>query len=182
MKRLKILLPVMLYLAFKTVQAAETVWHDRDGRPIPDDDTHKSRNGFAVGLLVTPDPDWEAKWNPPAETIPTFRSARTVRRGGALTILIFLVNPKTNHRNLANVRCDLQVARPDGSLSVNAKDVVCLKGELRGSPMAVRLATPVLKFKGEANDPLGEWHIVVVVRDVLRATELQLESSFVLNR
>jgi len=169
-----------LCFGFQPATAADTVWHDRDGKAIPDTESRKSANGFGASLVVTPDEDWEAKWNTPPETVPTFREARTVKRGGAVTILIFFANPKTDARNTINVRCDLRVLRPDGSFSINANDVVCMKGPLRGSPTSVRLAAPVLKFIGEPQDPLGEWRVMVSVKDVLRETSLQLETSFIL--
>lgn len=160
--------------------AADTVWHSHDGKAIPDTESRKSANGFGASLIVTPDENWEAKWNTPPETVPTFREARTVKRGGAVTILIFLANPKIDERNTASVRCDLRVLRPDGSFSINANDVVCMEGPLKGSPTSVLLAAPVLKFVGEPQDPLGEWRVEVSIRDVVRQTSLQLKTSFTL--
>src|SRR6266446_3679595 len=150
--RLPILLLAVCF-ALEPAVAAETAWHSLD---------------------------WETKWNTPPETVPTFSEARTVKRGGVVTILIFFANPKTDARNAANVRCDLRVLRPDGSFSINANDVVCMEGELKGNPAFVRLAAPVLKFVGEPQDPLGEWRVEVSVKDVLRQTSLHLKTSFTL--
>src|SRR5882762_8600387 len=118
--RLPILLLAVCF-ALEPAVAAETAWHS-----------------FGASLVVTPDEDWETKWNTPPETVPTFREARTVKRGGVVTILIFVANPKTDARNAANVRCDLRVLRPDGSFSINANDVACMEGELKGNPAFVR--------------------------------------------
>ncbi len=177
--RLPILLLAVCF-ALEPAVAAETAWHSRDGKPIPDTESRKSADGFGASLVVTPDEDWETKWNTPPETVPTFSEARTVKRGGVVTILIFFANPKTDARNAANVRCDLRVLRPDGSFSINANDVVCMEGELKGNPAFVRLAAPVLKFVGEPQDPLGEWRVEVSVKDVLRQTSLHLKTSFTL--
>ena len=177
--RLRRLLWVLCFV-LQPATAADTVWHTRDGKAIPDTESRKSANGFGASLVATSDEDWEAKWNTPPETAPTFREARTVKRGGVVTILIFFANPKIDARNFANVRCDLRVLRPDGSFSINADDVVCMEGPLKGDPTSVRLAAPVLKFIGEPQDPLGEWRVEVSVKDVVRQTSVKLKTSFTL--
>src|SRR5438046_8061111 len=115
--------PILLLavcFALEPAVAAETAWHSRDGKPIPDTESRKSANGFGASLVVTPDEDWETKWNTPPETVPTFREARTVKRGGVVTILIFFANPQTDSRNTANVLCELSLLRTDASCAISA--------------------------------------------------------------
>lgn len=158
---------------------ADTGWKDSSGKPIEDTDSQKSRDGFGGMVLVTPDQDWEAKWNTPAEVKPQFNAASTVERGQKLFVLIFFVNPKVQD-GAADVTCHLKVTRPNGTTSLNQASVPCHQGPIRGDAFHVRLAGPVIGFVGEPNDPAGRWVVAVTLYDNLRGTELPLRTSFVL--
>src|SRR5262245_54364507 len=144
----------MLALAACSIATAQDFgWRDANGNPTPDTDSRKSSNGLAGWLLTTSDPDWEAKWNTPEHEIPTFAGAETVKRGESIFTLIFIVNPKPDAKGQVNVSCDVKVTRPNGTTSIDEKNVDCLKGELQGNPHNLRLAAPVLGFVGEPADP-----------------------------
>ena len=130
--------------------------------------------------MVTPDADWKEKWETSPETVPHFNTANTVKRGKQVTILIFFVNPAVDAKNDVDITCDIQSIRPDGSVSINQRDLPCLKGELKGSPYNIRLAAPVIKFVGEPKDLAGEWIIKVTLKDNYRHVELPLKTSFTL--
>jgi hypothetical protein len=142
----------------------------------------KSINGFGGSLVVTPDSDWEAKWNTSPETIPHFSGAKNVSYGEQLTILAFYINPKTNASGELDVLCDIKVTRPDGSSSANAKGVQCAAGKLQGNPRNVRLASAVIKYVGEEGDPPGKWIVEVTLIDKVRGTAIPLEAHFNLRR
>lgn len=153
-------------------------WVTRDGKPVPNSDAMKSLNGFGGWLVVTPDSDWEAKWNTPPETVPNFTEAKNVSYGEQLTILTFYINPKTNASGELDVLCDIKVSRPDGSSSANVKGVKCAAGKLQGSPRNVRLTSAVIKFIGEKDDPPGEWIVEVWLTDKIRGTTIPLKTHF----
>ena len=165
-------------VATATATAQDFGWRDSEGKPAPQTEFQKSSKGFGGMLLTTSDPDWEAKWNTPEHETPSFTEATTVRRGETVFTLIFLVNPKTGAKGEVDVSCDLKVTRPDGSLSINEKNVECAKGPLAGDPLSMRLAAPVLGFVGEATDPIGTWQIDVSLRDVPRGVVLRLHRTF----
>jgi hypothetical protein len=158
--------------------AADGGWRSPDGTLVPDTEARKSINGFGAWLVVTSDKYWQEKWKTPPHVRPHFTEAKDVKRGGRLTILIFFVNPKPDARHLVNIRCDIKVVRPDQSVSVNAKDISCMEGELKGSPHYIRLAAPVINFVGEPKDPLGEWRVEVSVTDAFRGTSIPVRASF----
>lgn len=86
---------IAFVLLFVSVSAAAS-YHARlgpDKNQWPDTEFRKTENGFSGMLLVTPDTDWEQKWNTPPDTIPHFRTAKVVRVGERLVILTFFVNP-----------------------------------------------------------------------------------------
>ena len=83
----------ILITIFSLICRAETGgWVSRDGKPALDTDAMKSINGFGGWLVVTPDKDWEKKWNTSPETVPHFTEAKKVSYGEQLTILTFFIN------------------------------------------------------------------------------------------
>lgn len=153
-------------------------WVSRDGKPIQNTDAMKSVDGFGGWLVVTPDDDWEKKWNTAPETIPSFTEAKKVSYGEQLTILTFFINPKTTSLGTFNVQCDIAVTRPDGSTSSNMKGIDCASGMLRGDPRNVRLTSAIIKYSGDAGDLPGEWIVNVVLKDKIRGIQLPLRTSF----
>jgi hypothetical protein len=85
------------------------------------------------------------------------------------------------HRR-AHVRCSIKVTRSNKTVAVDQRGISCMDGELKGDPNNIRLAPTVIKFVGEAADPLGEWVVEVEVEDVLRNTKLPLRTRFTLVR
>src|SRR5262245_50485976 len=102
---------VLLTLAALTVphSAPQGGWLDDHGRLLPDSDFRKSIRGFAGMLLVTPDEDWQEKWNTPSSVVVHFNEAHEVSRGGKLFVLIFFSNPKLAVDGMVDVTCDLEV-------------------------------------------------------------------------
>ena len=91
------------------------------GQTVPESESRRSASGFSGWLIVTPDQDWEAKWNTPAERTPHFNTAKDVRMGETLTVLIFYSSPHPTTQGEIAIRCDLRVTRPDGTRSVDAR-------------------------------------------------------------
>jgi len=181
MARTYILILIGVFLLFTPLAYPEdSAWKDEAGHPVPNSESRISKNGFGGWLVVTPDADWEQKWNTSPETVPHFTTSETVEKGKQLTILIFFVNPKVDEKNKADITCDIESIRPDGSLSINSHDVVCYRAKIEGSPYNIRLSAPIIKYVGEAKDPPGKWTIRVTLKDNLRHVRLPLKTSFIL--
>ncbi|HQU98937.1 MAG TPA: hypothetical protein PLV19_09790 [Nitrosomonas sp.] len=174
------LLLILIALVSLHAIGAENAWLGPDKSKWPDTEFRKTKNDFAAFLLVTPDTDWEKKWNTPPDTIPYFKEARTAKVGDELVILTFFVNPKTDESGNANVICRVKTIRPNGTVSVDTNDIPCMKEKLLGNPNNIRLSPAIIKFVGEKADPLGKWLVEVEVEDVNRKTLLQLKTYFVL--
>jgi hypothetical protein len=155
-------------------------WKDTNGKPAPNTEFRKSVKGFGGWLLVTPDQDWEEKWNTPSVVTPRFNEADTVKMGGRIFVLIFFANPALGPDGTATVLCDLEVERPNKTYSVQQKDVDCYKGPLSGPAQSVYLSFPVIGFVGEAGDPPGRWIVRVTLKDKHRGVEVPLRTHFVL--
>ena len=169
---------VCLLLIAQAAISAEPGWIERGGKPLVEDTSRRSVAGFGGWLVVTPDPDWEAKWNTPAETTPQFNTAENVRIGETLTILIFYGNPRPDAQGDIDIRCDFRVTRPDGTRSVDAKSLDCASGKLDGPPNHLRLSSQLLMFVGEPNDPRGKWTVDVTLYDKHAKLALPLSTSF----
>lgn len=172
---------IILLLFVSSVSYAESgKWLGPERSTWTDTEYRKTENDFGGWLIVTPDMDWKEKWNTHPDTVPYFNEAKSVKVGNQIVILTFFVNPKTNEKKQTNVLCDIKVTRPDKSVSINQKGIICMQGELQGNPDYIRLAPAVINFTGEESDPVGKWDIEVGISDVFRKTKLQLKTSFVL--
>jgi hypothetical protein len=173
---------LILVLAFALAShhafGADNAWLGPDRNKWPDTEFRKTKNDFAGMLLVTPDLDWEKKWNTPPDTIPYFKEAKNVNIGEELRILTFFVNPKIDSNGDVNVVCGIKVTRPNGTVSADKKNIPCMKGKLLGDPNNIRLSPAVIHYVGEKSDPLGMWIVDVGIQDVNRQTLLQLRAYF----
>jgi hypothetical protein len=158
--------------------ADETFWKDDKGNPAPNTEFRGSKDGFGGWLVVTPDADWKQKWETSPEIVPRFNTSDTVQRGKQLFILIFFSGPKVDEQSNADVTCDIDVTRPDGTSSVHQKDLICYRGKIEGSPSNVRLSAPIIQFTGEPKDPAGKWLVQVTLKDNRRPVALPLKTSF----
>lgn len=170
------LLAVVLLWPFAA--AAQGGWRDMEGNPIPETAAAKSADGFHATLIVTPDQDWQEKWNTPPETVPHFSEASEVGPGGEPYILAFLSNPKRDPSGMTDVTCDFTVVRPDGTKSVDEADMDCFTTQLATDPTSVYLSAISLKYVAEPADPRGKWTVRVTMRDNHRGVEIPLEATF----
>lgn len=158
----------------------DAVWLGPDRSKWPDTEFRKTKDDFSGVLLVTPDLDWRQKWNTPPDTIPRFREAKTVKVGERIVVLTFFVNPKTDDKRHVNVTCGIKVTRPNKTISVNERNIPCMRGSLIGDPSYIRLSPAVIEFVGENTDPLGRWLVEVDIEDANRKTTLRLQTQFTL--
>jgi hypothetical protein len=171
---------LLLILVTAPAWGENLVWKDDQGNPVPDRPSQKSVNGFGGWLLVTPDEDWEAKWNTPHDNIPKFREADTVTIGQHLFILIFIAGPARTKSGDVNITCDIEVQRPDHTYSTRETNLACLEGHLQGPQYTLFLSQQILGFVGEKTDPPGKWFVRIVLKDTIKHVILPLETSFTL--
>jgi len=145
---------------------------------LPKGSATKAEGDFSASLLITADPDWQQEWEAPKGNVPNFRLADSVAVGGDLYILAFLSNPKLDDAGMTNVRCDLKVTHPDGTLSSNDHDLPCFVTRLESDPKRVYLSSVGLKFTAEKGDATGTWTVGMTVYDRNRGVTLPLEATF----
>ena len=143
-------------------------------------ESQKSVAGFNGMLIVTPDKDWEKKWNTSPEAIPYAAGKVTVKTGGELFILTMFSNPQLDASGDAHVSMDIDVNQPDGTSSSHAENAACVRGKLKGPPDQLYLCGQVISFIGEPADPAGTWTVRVVLKDDVRKVNMTLTTAFVL--
>lgn len=173
-----LILLLALCFSVQALCSEEFHWRMSDGSKAPNTKKQKSISGFGGWLLVTPDEDWEDKWNTPQEHIPHFSEAEEVELGDVVTILPFFANPKLDANKNFRILCDIKIIKPDGSFSINEIDVPCAQGALDTDPMSIFLTQTVIKYVGEVGDPFGVWTVHFNLKDAVRNIEIPLETSF----
>ena len=109
-----------------TLVAEDRFWRDENGNLAPNTEARSAVSGFGGSLVVTSDADWRSKWETPSNTVPHFTEAKAVARGKHIFILIFFANPKLTEKGTADLVCDIDVTRPDGSSSVHQTDKIAI--------------------------------------------------------
>jgi len=168
---------IIIFISF-SVNAGAVNYLGPDKESWPQTDFRKTKNDFAAWLIVTPDIDWQAKWDTPPDTVPSFREADKIIRGEAIAILTFFANPATDTNNETNVICSLKVTNPKGSHTADTPNIPCSSGPLQGNPNFVRMSPASIQFVGDQNDPYGVWTVEVIVNDINRKTQLHLKTHF----
>ncbi|UPG91756.1 hypothetical protein L2Y96_08315 [Luteibacter aegosomaticola] len=136
-------------------------------------------DGFSGLLLTTPDADWQKAWATPSGTTPVIKTTSRVHVGEKLFVVILFGNPSLKD-NTADVTCDIDVLRPDGTASVHETALPCYKDPIEGSPEQFFAARPGVAFIGESTDMPGTWVVRVVLHDNNRNVTLPLVTTFVL--
>ena len=153
-------------------------WRDANGLPIPDTESRRSQDGLAGSLSVVTDADWREKWNTPSNTVPGFHEARDVAKGERVFVLIFFANPLPSPQGVVDMRCDIDIVRPDGHSALHQSGVECWHRPVAGALTNTYLSDPVVQFSGDPPDPVGDWIVRVALKDNVRGTVLPLKTSF----
>jgi hypothetical protein len=140
-------------------------------------ESQKTVGGFSGLLIITPDKDWEAKWNTSPEAIPYSASGSTVKKGGQLFVLTMFANPQLDTSGAASVSMDIDVLKPDGSSSSHAENAVCNQGKVQVQ-LGMYLCRQVVEFVGEVTDPVGTWTVRITLKDDVRKISIPLSATF----
>lgn len=129
-------------------------------------------------LLITPDKDWQAKWNTPPENVPHFNEAEVVEVGQPLNVLLFFANPSLSAEKQARLTMTISLVRPDGTLEMDEDTSVCLIGPVAVEPQAVRMCDTVLGLVPTKEDLKGVWTLKATLNDERSGTRIPLTKTF----
>lgn len=166
-------------LSISVRAADEFLWKDAAGKPVALSPARKSAQGFGGMLLITGDADWKEKWMKPSSTPPRIGEIDSIKRGESLNVLIFFSNPMVDKKTLkADIRCNLEVIRPDGKSDIKQENQNCFLGDPGPNLNHVFLANQAIGFVAEPKDPKGVWKVRVALEDKNRKVRLDLETEF----
>lgn len=147
----------------------------KDGRPIVDTDTMKSKDGFGAQLFLTESDKFFDDWNKP-ET-PKLPLVQEACRNVPIFTAILFVDPATDNTKRAKVTCHVIVRKPDGTI-YGEDDLVGWNGNYVVPPHNLQLAQGRMGIRIEPEDPAGIYTVEASVRDDVKNVELQLKTSF----
>ena len=141
----------------------------------------ETKNGFSAQFWMTTDEQIFLTWAK-SGSIRNLKPVIQVKRNTPIFLALFIANPGVKSMvspitgkisTSSDVTFDLYIISPNGSLSLASKQRSAWKGN-PPSPGLVYLAKDrgVLNF--EAIDPLGEYTVVLVLRDNARKVEMKL--------
>ena len=141
----------------------------------------ETKNGVSAQFWMTTDEQIFLTWAK-SSSIRNLKPTIQVKRNTPVFLALFLANPGVKTvvapvsgkiNSSSDVTFDLYIISPNGSLSLANKQRVAWKGT-PPSPGLVFLAKDrgVLNF--EVIDPLGEYTIVLVLRDNVRKVDMKL--------
>lgn len=161
------------------VEETKFSWNDRNGNPIPDSDSRKSKDNFAAQLILTGDTKlWETWAKLPAEEAPRITTIKNpAPRNKPIFFALIYANPKKDPTDFVNVEASFEITKPDGKIS-KPPTTVGARGKLPGPANNLRLGVPAMAYVVENSDPSGTYKIVARVKDKIRNVEIILQNSF----
>ncbi|MGI9200259.1 MAG: hypothetical protein ACR2QL_04320 [Woeseiaceae bacterium] len=156
-----------------------------DGDTTPEEhESYKTEEGFFGWVVIVTD-DWIEKVEhlPDGES-PEYEIATEFEVGETVVMLVFFANPGIDEHGNAEIRCDLKSIRPDGSVSLDSKEVECHSGPSKpygGNPEQMQLSPQIIEFVGEEDDLRGEWVMEVRLTDAVRDVSMNLTTRVTLN-
>ena len=122
----------LLVFLIQFISAPALGWVDHKGKLYPNTDDQKEISDFGAYLVVTPDQKWREKWETAPSETPALETASKVKYGQSLSIILFYANPLLDSSGEMKLSCDIQVKRPNGTFSIDQKNIACGVGKLQG--------------------------------------------------
>lgn len=131
-----------------------------------------NENGLQLHCALINDKGFFDEWQKPE--MPKLNFVDTYKRGDyAIPIIIFGTNGKDEHGN-ADLTYDISVIKPDGTIYGDFKQLELWKNE--PAPMLHLVKQPIC-IAFENKDPLGVYHIKMVIYDNNKGAKVNIELS-----
>lgn len=150
-------------------------WRDENGKPVPDTENQKTKDGFGVQLLITDNLAFYEDWKKPE--MPRISVAKSAKIGNIVIPLVIYVNPKLDENKSIDITCDFTIIRPDGTVAQEIPNVPCGSGVFEAPQYNLQLSQSELRWSADEGDPAGEWKINLKIKDNNRGTEIPLTTS-----
>ena len=149
----------------------------QNGKPVPDTDNMKSKNGFGVALWLISDPSIFDRWD--KEEAPNFKTTNTAIRNKPIFLIFHIINPGVDGATMANVTADVTITSPDGSIYGDFKDLEIWQRNYPFPKNTFQLSIGHLGINIENGEQLGVYKINAIVKDNNKNVTLNLKTDFV---
>ena len=148
----------------------------QNGKPVPDSDNIKSKNGFGAQLWIIHDRSFFDDWNKPGT--PDLPITETVMRNKPVFIVFLFINPGLDQESRAHVTADVTIRSPDGKMYGDFKDIEIWRRRYAAPRNGIQLAVDNLGLKIEDGEQLGVYQIEATITDHIAKTTLELKTAF----
>jgi hypothetical protein len=126
-------------------------------------------------MVFTDDPEaFLNEWSTPPDSTPRISSVDSAHRGDTVVAFVFFTGCKPI-KGRCDSEADFKLLRPDGSVYAEQAGVELWKDKPPPPLGNLQLSVANLGFRVELVDPLGNYHLKVVVRDLNAKLDLSLE-------
>jgi hypothetical protein len=156
-------------------QTDQLPWYS-NGKPVPDTENVKSKNGFGAQVWLTPN-DIVDEWNKPEA--PKIIITKRAKRNTPVYITILFASPSVNEKGLSDISGDILIRQPDGKVYADLKNVDIWENRAAPPKGNIQLAEKTVAIVIENKDLLGTYSIDVLVRDDLKQVTIPLHYEFI---
>lgn len=147
-----------------------------NGKPVPDSNNIKSKNGFGVQMWLINDDSFFDNWNKP-ET-PNLRFTGTALRNKKVFIIFLFINPGLDQSSKASVVADVLIKSPDGATYGSFKEIEIWQRAYDTPWNSIQLGVAHLGLIIEDGEQLGTYKIEAEVKDKIKNITLKLQTEF----
>lgn len=152
-------------------------WYE-NGKPIPDQENKKSKNGFGAMIQMTTNSQQAlGAWSKPTKGV-WMQEASKVEKGKPIEALVLFSGCKANKDGNCISEIDYKILKPDGTVYVEYKNAELWKNKPPIPNGRLGLAVDRAGMIADPEDPLGVYKMVCKVRDLVRKVELTLITKF----
>lgn len=164
-----IALSLIVLLTFTSIRAQQPNTWLKDGKPIADTDSMKSKDGFGAQLFLTESAKFFDDWNKP--DMPKVNPVQEARRNVPIFTAILFVDPAVDAAKRAKVTCHVIVRKPDGTV-YGEDDLVGWDGNYIVPARNLQLAQGRMGIRIEPKDPAGTYTV-----EAFRCVDLSLNTE-----
>jgi hypothetical protein len=176
---MKKLILIFLFILFLPMLAL-SAWIDANSKPIAETESMQSNGDFGVHLVLTPDDNQFRKiWNATKGT-SELRATNSIRVGSQIAAMLIFHGCTPNTAGVCDVVSEFILENPDGTKTpAGGGPVWSDKPPQRGM---LQLGLANLKIGFDSKDPLGNYKVIVNVKDRISGSFLTLTAGFKLTK
>lgn len=160
------------------IDASERGSHD--AKRLSEVGPQSETNGFVAILYVTTNEVFGMRTN--AFGLPPFKPITKVKRGMWFFPAVVFANPGVQSDGKTNVRLDLTVRKPDGSVCNMLSGMVVTQDSFSSPDKRFHLARDSQSVCLAEDEPLGTYTVEAVVKDKVNQAELKLVRRLVVEK